>query len=423
MNLRAKIIFFFIFTISLPSYSQIASIFADEFPDSASTRFGVNAEYAVGSNNLTNEFLRKFYKGGYINKELKDEVLNRSRNKNRFGADINMGGFAAIKLDSLCHKKNISLFFAIKDRQHFDASFSKDLYKVGFYGNAAYAGKTANFNGFNMTLLRYQQIQVGLFSSKLDSAARWGVGLSFLKGEQYSSVYAKTAELYTAEDGSYIDFNTSMEAAKSDTAKKGLGAVNGFGASVDIYFEAPFKTKLGNSKIRVSVADIGLINYNQNTLYIKQDSLFHYTGFNIKSIYDLQDSTLSNKTSQDSLVNAIAPLKKRTVSVTLPAVLNLSFETRFSKSFELSEGIHYVFNANYNLMAYVKAGFYFSPDIMLSATLSYGGYSTFNYGIGVFANFGNGFVMYAGSNNIEGFIVPKKTTAQGAYISIIKNFK
>jgi hypothetical protein len=420
---RTRVLFIFAVLLSFQSEAQIASIFSDQFPDSASTRIGISADYAIGSNCLTNEFLGKFYKGGFIDTGLKDEVLSRTKNKNRFGADINVGIYGAFKLDSLFHRKNLSFFFALKDRQHFDASFSKDLYKVGFYGNASYAGKTAYFNGFNMTLLRYQQVQVGLFSSKLDSAARWGIGLSFLKGEQYAAIHAKTASLFTSDDGSYIDFNTSMEVAKSDTAKKGFGAFNGYGASIDIYFEAPFRTKFGNSKLKVSVSDIGLITFNQNTLYLKQDSLFHYTGFNVNSIYDLQDSTLASNTSQDSIVNSIAPFKKQSISATLPAILNLSFETRFSKNFELSEGIRYVFNANYDLLAYIKANFYFSERFMISATLSYGGYSTFNYGVGVFANLGKGFMLYAGSNNIEGYVVPKKTTAQGAYISIVKNFK
>jgi hypothetical protein len=419
---KAKIIFLFFIIFSFNSKAQIASFFADEFPDSAKTRVGISFDYAIGSNNLTNEFTSSFYKGGFIDKQLKDEVLSRTKNKNRFGADINAGVYAAFKLDSLFHKKNLSIFFTVKDRQHFDASFSKDLYKVALYGNAAYAGKKADFDGFNFQLIRYQQVQIGLFSSKLDSAARWGVGFSFLKGEQYAGIYAKTAELYTSEDGQYIDFNTSITAAQSDTAQKGPAAFNGYGGSVDIYFEAPFKTPAGNSKLRVSVSDIGIINF-KNSLYVNQDSMFHFEGFHVNSIYDLQDSTLSSNTSQDSVIASIAPTKKQSVSVTLPAVLNLSFETKFGPAFELEEGIHYVFNANYDLQAYVKANFYFNKKFRLSTTLSYGGYSTFNYGLGIYANLGKGFQIYAGSNNIEGFIVPKKTTAQGAYISLVKNFK
>jgi hypothetical protein len=421
--LKTKVIFFFSFIVCLNSHAQIFSFFADEFPDSAKARVGINVDYDLGSNSFTNEFISKFYKGGYIDGQLKDEVLSRTKNKNRIGGGINTGIYGAFKLDSLFHKKNKSLFFSIKDRQHFDASFSKDFFKVGFYGNAAYAGKTAFFNGFNLTFLRYQQIQIGLYSSKYDSAARWGIGLSFLKGEQYSSVYAKTAELYTSEDGQYIDFNTSVSAVQSDTSRKGMGAFNGYGASADIYFEAPFKTPFGNSKLKVSVADIGLINFNKQTLYFNQDSLFRFDGFRVNSIYDLQDSTISNNSSKDSIISTIAPFKKQAVSVTLPAILNLSFETRFGPAFELEEGIHYIFNANYSLLAYIKSSFYFSERFKVSATLSYGGYSTFNYGVGIYANFGKGFIIYAGSNNIEGFVVPKKTTAQGAYISLVKNFK
>lgn len=421
--MKTKFIAFFSVLFTLQAQAQIASIFADEFPDSAKTRIGIGGDYALGSNNLTNAFLMKFYKGGYIDNSLKNEVLNRSKNKNRAGADLSYGIYGAFEFDSLFHKPNFGLFFAVRDRAHLDAAFSKDLYKVGFYGNSAYAGKTANFNGFSLNLLRYQQVQIGIFSSKADSAARWGIGVSFLKGEQYASVYAKTAELYTSEDGQYIDFNTDISAAQSDTAHKGFGAFNGYGASVDIYFEAPFNTRAGASKLRVSVSDIGLIQYNKNTLYLNQDSLFHYDGFHVNSIYDLQDSTISASTSQDSIINGIAPFRKQSVSVTLPAVLNLSFETRFSEHFELTEGIRYVFNGNYALKYYLQGNFYFSKRFMVSATLSYGGYSTFNYGIGVFANLGKGFMIYAGSNNIEGYIVPKKTTAQGAYFSLVKNFK
>ena len=421
--MKTTFIAFFSVLFSLQAQAQVASIFADEFPDSAKTRIGIGGDYALGSNNLTNAFLMKFYKGGFIDNTLKNEVLNRSKNKNRAGVDLSYGIYGAFKLDSLFHKPNFGLFFAVRDRAHLDAAFSKDLYKVGFYGNSAYAGKTADFNGFNLNLLRYQQVQIGIFSSKADSAARWGIGVSFLKGEQYASVYAKTAELYTSEDGQYIDFNTDISAAQSDTAQKGFGAFNGYGASVDIYFEAPFNTRAGASKLRVSVSDIGLIQYNKNTLYLNQDSLFHYDGFHMNSIYDLQDSTISASTSQDSIINGIAPFRKQSVSVTLPAVLNLSFETRFSEHFELTEGIRYVFNGNYALKYYLQGNFYFTKRFMVSATLSYGGYSTFNYGIGVFANLGKGFMVYAGSNNIEGYIVPKKTTAQGAYFSLVKNFK
>lgn len=418
-----KLFALFLFgTIQLSLSAQMSVIFADEFPDSARTRIGINGNYELNANALTGKFLSKFYKGGFIDTDLKNSVLKRTRNRNRVGANIGYSVYVAIRPDSIFHKKNISWFIGVQNREHFNCAYSKDLFKLGFYGNASYAGKTAYMNGFNMTLLRYQQLQVGIFSSKLDSAAKWGIGVSFLKGEQYASIFAKTAELYTSEDGQYIDFNTSMQVAQSDTAKSGLGAFNGYGASVDIYFEAPFKTRIGDSKLRVSVSDIGLIKFNQESLYMNQDSLFHYTGFTINSIYDLQDSTFSN-VSQDSIIGTIVPFKKRSISVTIPATLNLHFETRISKRFSLSEGIRYIFNGNYKLLGYVKGNYHWSDRFNISATVGYGGWGTLNCGIGVFANLGKGFIVYAGSNNIEGFIAPSRTCGQGAYISLVKNFK
>jgi hypothetical protein len=404
------------------SFSQISLIHSDLFPDSAKTRIGIQGNYELNANALTTEFISKFYRGGYIDKDMKDAVLERTKQKNRMGALLNMGVFAAFKPDSFLHKKNISFFISVQDRQLFNCGYSKDLYKVGFYGNAAYAGKTADFNGFNMTLLRYQQLQVGIFSSQLDSAARWGIGLSFLKGEQYTALYANTAEMFTSEDGQYIDFNTSIQTARSDTANTGLGAFNGYGASIDIYFEAPFKTKIGDSKIRVSVADIGLIRFNDKSLFLRQDSVFHYTGFNVNSIYDLQDSTFTN-TSQDSIIGKVLPLKKQAISVTIPATLNMSFETQLNKRFMITEGIRYIFNGNYNLLAYVKGTYTVGKNFNLSATVGYGGYGNLNYGISTFAHLGKGFVVYAGSNNLEGLITPKKACGQSAFIAIIKNFK
>lgn len=418
-----KILFILtLFTIQNKTEAQISAIFSDEFPDSTKVRVGLTADYGINASALTAQFVSKFYKGGFIDVDLKDQVLSRTKNMNTIGGDLNYGVYVGIKLDSLCHKQNVSLFFSLRDRAHFDARYSKDFYKVGFYGNSDFRGETANFNDFNLNFLRYQQLQVGLFSSKYDSAARWGIALSFLKGEQYASIFAQKAELFTSEDGQYIDFNTNMQVAKSDTSKKGIGAFNGAGASIDIYFEAPFKTRFGDSKLRVSVADIGAIKFNNKSLFLNQDSLFHYTGFNVNSVYDLQDSTFAN-TSQDTIINAIAPFKNQSFSVTLPSVFNLTYETQFSKKIEMVEGIRYIFNGNYHLLAYIKGNFTITPKFVLSATAGYGGYGKFTYGLGVFSNLGKGFIVYAGSNNLEGFVSPKKACGQSAYISIVKNFR
>ncbi len=107
-------------------------------------------------------------------------------------------------------------------------------------------------------------------------------------------------------------------------------------------------------------------------------------------------------------------------------MFDLTYETKFTERFHLTEGMRYVFNANYSLLAYLKGSYYITPRFMMSATFGYGGYGGyghFNYGLGMFANFKNGVVVYAGSNNLEGYFAPKTHAGQGVYVSLIKNFK
>lgn len=404
--------------------AQIGAIFSDDFPEFSTARIGITGEYDLNSNALPNSFISKFYTGGYIDESLKNNVLEGLRNKNRIGGNYGMGIYAAYRPDSISHKKRyLSFFVSVRDRFHADAQFSRDVYKLALYGNQQFAGKTAYMNDFSLNVLHYQQFQVGMFSSNLDSAARWGIGLSFLKGQDYLSVQAKKAELFTSEDGQYIDFATELEVEKSDTARTGLGAFNGYGVGVDIYFEAPFETRLGSSKIKLSVSDIGIIRYNKQTLTLKADSTYHYNGINVNSLFNIN---ADGSGSTESIIDSILPFAKKGYSASLPAVFDLTYETKLTERFHIMEGMRYVFNANYGLLAYLRGNFYITPRFMMSATFGYGGYGgygRFNYGLGLFTNFKNGVVVYAGSNNLEGYFAPKTHAGQGVYLSLIKNFK
>lgn len=401
--------------------AQISAIFQNTISDSTKIQLGVQGDYNLNATSFTNAFMTKFYKGGFIDSDLKNAVLDRTKDNNRIGAEINYGIYGAFKMDSLFHKNYFNLFFSVRNRAHFDAQFSKDLYTVGFYGNSQYTGKTANFNDFNLNLYRYQQFQIGLFSDKAASAVRWGVALSFLTGQQYAAVKAQTAELYTDVNANYVNFNTSIEIAQSDINNKRYSAFNGYGSSLDLFVETAFKKHDGKSKLKIEISDVGLIKFNDQSLYLKQDSVFHFNGFYVQNIYDLKDSIFANA-SQKGIKKSLFPLRNKSYTVIIPANLNVSFETKFNTHFHLIEGIRYIFNANYSLLSYVMANIYFTKNFMLSTSIGYGGYSNFNYGLGLSARLTGGFIINAGSHNIEGYLVPTKTSGQGAYFSLIKTF-
>ncbi len=380
-----------------------------------------SGSYALGSNAITNAFFGKFYNGGFIDQAMKDKVTDKLVNENRFGADINMGIDYLYLPDTFMGKPHLGFFAAVKNREHFDTRFSKDFFQLGFYGNKDFAGETAVLNDFNLNLLRYQQFQLGLLWAGLDTAkAKLGLGLSFLVGEQLLSMTARTAELYTSSDGTYIDLKTQATMLRSDSSAKGLGSVNGLGASADIFLEAPYKLRKRKGVIHIRISDMGTIFWNKNSLRYSTDSTYHYDGFTVDNIFDLQDSTFKTNIGGDVIEDNLA-VEHKAFSTTIPASIEISTNTSYGK-LNIVKGFRYFFNANYKGLYYIKANYFITPGLMIGTKLGYGGYSNFNYGIEFGADMGHGLVLLMGSNNIEGFIVSSSTTAQGAYLHLKKYF-
>ena len=118
--------------ISCKSFAQIATIFTNEISDSTSTRAGIIGDFNFNSTALTTRFLSKFYTGSYIDTESKNSVLERTRNKNRIGAESSFGLFVAVKLDSVFHRKNVNFFFSIREKRWSQAEFRAFLSRLSF---------------------------------------------------------------------------------------------------------------------------------------------------------------------------------------------------------------------------------------------------------------------------------------------------
>lgn len=424
MSLALKNIFVSLFLISPagPLAAQcIDYLFRDNNKHYASTLCG-SASYALGSNAITNEFFGKFYKGGFIDAALKDRVNEKLINSNRLGADLKTGVDYLYLPDTLFGKPRLGIFAGISDRAHFDMRFSKDLFQTGFYGNKAFAGETAHLGDFQLQLLRYQQAQIGLLWAGLDTAkAKLGIGISFLKGEQLLDLDAPTADLYTSDDGTFIDLTTSATMLRSDSASKGLGAMNGMGGSIDLFLEAPYRLKKRKGVITIRITDMGTIFWNSRSLRYSADSTYHYTGFAVDNIFKLQDSTFNEVASAEDVIGKNVTQQRKGFSTTVPAMIDLSTNTSYGK-LRVIKGFRQRFNSNHKGQFYLKAHYFFTPGFMAGALVSYGGYGNFSYGLELAADLGKGFILYAGSNNLEGFIVPVHTTAQGAFLSLKKHF-
>lgn len=400
--------------------AQIEAMFPDTIDNSFNHIAGVYSGFEMNSSALDLDFARTFYRGGHIDKEMKDRVSKRLTNENRIGSDLSYAAYYAWKPDTFFNNKSdVSLFVQLKNNEHFDSQFSRDLFNLAFYGNRQFAGDTAMLGRFNLQLLRYQEFQFGVLWSGLDSVARLGIGISVIKAEQYFSLRAKEATLFTSEDGSYIDFNTSLEAFSSDTSNKGVTKFNGFGVSADFFIETPYKGKR-NGKITISVSDVGLLAWNESSQRYQADSLYRFEGVEVNNIFDVRDSSLDN-ISSDSLFAELTDMKRQSFTISVPATIHIR-QASYFKRFELVKGFKYVFNASYKGYFYLEGNYRFAGRLSIGAVAGFGGYGKFGYGLNASKSFRNGTYIAIGSNHLEGLITPKRAAGFGIFASVRQKF-
>ena len=407
----------------LISFTAAAQI-EDIFPDTINRRFnyltGTFASFEMNSNAIDMDFARAFYRGDFIDQGRKDRILNRLTGENRMGADLNYGIFYSWRPDSLFGSSDVSVFVALKNNEHYDLRYSRDLFRTAFYGNREFEGDTAFLGNFSTHLLRYQELQFGALWSNLDSTAKLGISLSALNAEQYFEMEAKSADLVTGPDGEYIDFNTSINAFRSDTANKGFAKFNGFGVSTDILFEAPYKGQKRKGKLLISISDIGLMAWNERSQTYSRDSLYHYEGIEVDDLFGGSDSSL-NQFSADSIFAAITEMRTQSFTTSLPATVHLK-QTTYYRNFEFSKGFRYMFNANFKGFYYLEGIYHFRHSLNAGVNAGYGGYGKFSFGASVNKEFKNGLYIGASSRHLEGLVAPKQFGGMGAFVTVRQKF-
>lgn len=378
----------------------------------------IGAEYEVNSDFLSNRFVNRFYRGGYIDKGMKDEQLNRTSGYNVVGGLLNGNLTAFFGKDS----SKIRFMLGVNHQQFFNASVTDDAYKLMFYGNKQFQGKSANLGQSEINAYAFQEFKLGFLIDQVDTTqAIMGMNVAYLKGQNFYRLRTNNTDLYTAADASYIDFTTNASLSISDTASKKWTDFNGNGMSAEFFAETPYRSRLGPSKFFLSVSNLGFIRWNDNTLNYKTDSTFVFSGVHINDIFDLRDSTL-NAISLDSIVDNSTNLERTHTSTNLPTTFLIIHKVRFSSLFEFTTGFRHLFNANYKPYLFTEGTFYINKSINATAHLGFGGYGKLTGGLSVNLKIKDHFAMRLGSNYIQAYVSPKNSLGQGAYFSLSYKF-
>lgn len=378
-----------------------------------------NAEYELGSNGIYNSFLNRFLYGGFIDSKTKDASDNNMRQLNVLGANMNYDLSVFFGRNS-----KYSYLLGFKDQRIFNSSFTKDFYELTFYGNKPYLDETKNLSGSSINSLRFQELKLGFIWHKIDTTAKVGVSVSILKGQQLFYIRAKEgSSLYTNSDGTELVFNSNFNMALSDTTqRKNPFAFTGLGASADIFFETPYKSRVGKgSVLTVNANNIGFLHWDDNSVQYSSDSTFSFSGYKIDNILDLQDSTLA-AINRDSIIKTTTNARKESFNVNIPTNLLIINKIRFTNKFVLGTGFRYLFNSNFKPYFFTDAEYEFTPKFSGTLHIAYGGYSKLNIGLAFAYNSPNWFIKL-GSNSLQGYVSPKNTYGQGAFVSIAKKFK
>ncbi|MBS1637078.1 MAG: hypothetical protein JST26_14265 [Bacteroidetes bacterium] len=414
--MRVIIFLAVILGLSFPLRAQYNSEFLNF--DKTGRSVSVNAEYELGSTGLQNKFINRFIYGGYIDNNLKDAAYKKMRNNNVAGANMNYDVSAFFGK----HPK-YSYLIGFKDQRIINASYTRDVFQLAFYGNKPYLGETKSLAGTNVNSLRFQEVKMGFIWHKIDTTAKIGVSLSFLRGQELFYIKANdNSSLYTNADGTELVFHSNFSMAMGDTSKRGPLAFSGVGASADIFFETPYKSRLGKSSVlTVNANNIGFLHWFDNSIQYSSDSTFRYDGYHINNLKDLSDSTLKN-ISKDTIVKNATNARHQSFNTNIPTNLLIINKIIFTDKYSFSFGFRHIFHANYKPYIFIENEYDFTPKVSMALHVGYGGYSRLNLGLAFVYSSGNWFFKI-GSNSLQGYVSPANTFGQGAFISVARKFK
>jgi len=377
------------------------------------------------SNTITNDFILTFYKGGFIDNVLKESSTERIRTSNLFGGASKLGvTYSISRIPSAFENNRERTFsFSFFDRQHLDIKFSDDLYYTLFYGNKMFEGDTARLGNFNMNLLRYQQFRFG-WSWKGDAVhGSYGVAFSLLSGEQNISVNVPKANLFTANDGTYLDFALAMNVQQTDTSNKNFFSQNGMGLSTDFYYEMPYTFLKKPGRITFEVWDLGFIRWNSNSMHYAVDSSYHYDGVNVNDILNI-DNTSGSHFNLDSVIDKNTKFRKEQYTTEIPCTFDIHTKSSYGKQIAFEKGITFWFNTSAKPYYYAKLHFIFgkkkSSDV--AYIFGYGGYGRFNSGLQATIDFAKSYSIQLIDNYLFSSITSNFNYGQGLYLKIVKRF-
>lgn len=387
----------------------------------------------INARGLTNEFLGKFYKGDFLSNDLLTKVSARLSDKNLLGYRLDGGLYYIFVPEN--YKKYFGYYFGIEEHSFAELSFRKNLFDLGFFGNGSYVDQFVNLDNEKLDIMSWQQFKAGIYKTYYGprSFNQVGGAVSFVKGQKNISVDVHKASFFTQKDAEFVALSVDMDLSHTDSSNSGLGAFNGYGASLEFMYDY---SDLKNNEFHLRVSNIGYIHWDATPDHFNRDTTFKFDGFNV-DLFHLNNSIITAKTP-DSILHVITGGNvKNAYATMLPLDIDIIYTHHFwEKRFSLTAEIKHRFFSLYRPCFVLKPGYTWfigtkdngsainskSYSISFYPVISYGGYGGFNAGLDIAANIRQKLMIELGTNTINSLISPKNSAGLAGNITLYKMF-
>ena len=373
---------------------------------------GIYYDSHLNSSHLTNEFLNHFNQSKYINNNIKDKQLKQlnapvfNTQSQIFGADF----WLKSKDD-----ERFSYYFGFDHQNIIDSKLDPNLIGLLLYGNKQYAGEEINIEQSDYYSTYFNRIKIGGvidFGQKENKHTITGF-INVILGQNHEEININHANIFTQQDGDYIDLSIQAQIELADTNWADIWTVNGLGSSLDVHYSL---IKEKDYHIGLSIKNLGFINWHRASFSGTADTSFRYEGIDPN-----QNNTNPDSFSYDNLRQIIFKnAKNEAFTKLLPMDIYLTAGKYFSNG-KFYTGIATTFypTLHYSYQTELFFSWNHHDKFHITPILAYNSFEQFTAGLSLGANISKTIIIRVGSSYISSFFSPDQAAAQGGFISLI----
>jgi hypothetical protein len=405
--------------------SASLSAMAGSGPDTLyNTLISAQVHAAGRTNSLPASFYYRFHRGGFLDRPYLERNQEKLKNDNIGGFDYKSGIYIQRRIDSISRHSGFFAGLRLEDRYHVSAAFTRDLYRLAFFGNKVFDGATASAGPFLFRSIayRYYGIEFGKWFRKGEEQYRLGVELAYLEGRRGIEIDAKRANLSTGTDGRFVQLDVNGYYYESDTTRHSGSRFlwpstgNGMAGSLSLEWWHP-----EGHYLNFYARDIGFIDWKRTGIDYQADTSVFFDGFQIPNVITYHDSLF--RMSVDSLERLNPEGFRDSRRVMLPSWFGMDYRRDLPElPLSISTGIAARSYSSFRPYIYGGCTWHIRQNAHLSMNIGSGGWGGLNIHSSFDYSFLKSWRLQASLMQMESLFSFRKARGTGMMVGITKKF-